>query len=510
MARQNTDPHSRWYGGFPDAYGLHHGGSAMGVFDTYGVALVHPKSKHYGSARVFEHLKMAGAFLDRHTSPGGSINNLITNFNSPPDTAFGMRGMAMGALLAQRAGAMEVLAFMKPHLERGGRALAEGGIHTPNHRWIMAASLAQLNEVLPDARYRRRIEQWLAEGIDVDSDGQYTERSSGTYNMVVNSSLVMLADKLKRPALLEPVRKNLDAVLHLMHADGELLTDISRRQDQFTRSSIESYWFALHYLALRDKNPVYAGLALKAVARHASLSYLMAWPEFQKTDLPVAPPPSNYERWFPKMGVERIRRGATSVTLLTDENDRFFQIRHGDAVVNAVRMATGFFGKGQFRPTRFERKPGAYVLTQELSGPYYQPFDPPRRVDMTFDETREQRRQTEISRLTQRATVVEKADRFEVTLEAMGTAEVPVVVEINLREGGTLTNTTPAKEVTDGQYWPSGEAVFSLGKNKLHIGPGMHEHRWIVVRGAEPKLPGPSLYLTGYTPFKHTLIFRWS
>ena len=30
------------------------------------------------------------------------------------------------------------------------------------------------------------------------------------------------------------------------------------------------------------------------------------------------------------------------------------------------------------------------------------------------------------------------------------------------------------------------------------------------MRGAEPKLPGPSVYITGYTPFDHTLRFEES
>lgn len=510
LTRQTNDPKSRWFGGLADGFGLHHGGSAMGMMEGYCTALAQPKSRHYGSKTVFEALRRAGTFLDRHSNPGGSINSLITNFNSPPDTAFGVRALALGALMLKRAGNTEVLAYLRPHLERAGRALAEGGIHTPNHRWIMCSSLAQLNEVLPDARYVRRIDQWLAEGIDIDEDAQFTERSSGTYNMVVNSSLVIIADKLNRPELLEPVRRNIDAALHLMHADGELLTDISSRQDQFTRSSIDSYWFALHYLALRDKNPVYAGLALKAVSRYAGLSYLMAWPDFQRTDLPTAPPPSNYERWFPRMGVQRIRRELTSATLLTQANDRFFQFRHGDAVINAVRFATGFFGKGQFEAETVERSARSYKLTQKLKGPYFQPFEPSRRVDMTFDETRAQRRQTEICELTQSATIVEKADRFEVTIEATGTDEVPVVIEINFREGGRFTGTVAAKEATDAHYFTGNEASYAAGKNTLRIAPGLTEHRWIVVRGAQPKLPGPSLYVTGYTPFKHTLTFRWS
>jgi hypothetical protein len=210
------------------------------------------------------------------------------------------------------------------------------------------------------------------------------------------------------------------------------------------------------------------------------------------------------------MGVQRIRRGLTSATVLTQANDRFFQLRHGDAVINAVRFATGFFGKGQFEAGTAQRTEGRYTLTQKLTAPYYQPFEPGRRIDMTFDETRAQRRQTEVCHLTQSATIVEKPDRFEVTIEATGTDEVPVVIEINFREGGRFTGAEAAKEATGAHYFTGRDAAYTLGKNTLHVSPGLTEHRWIVVRGALPKLPGPSLYITGYTPFQRKLTFRWS
>jgi hypothetical protein len=505
LGLQNTNPQSRWYGGFADAYELHHGGTAMGSFDPFTCGLVHPQSKFYRSAELMARLKLAATFLDRHTTPDGNVNLLITNFNSPPDSAFGARAMAYGARTAQLKGDTELLGFIRPYLERAGRALLNGGLHTPNHRWIHCSSLAQIHEIFPNPAYLKRIDQWLREGIDIDEDGQYTERSTGTYNMVVNSSLVLLADKLKRWDLLDPVRRNLDAVLHLMHDGGELVTDISSRQDKHTRAHIAAYTFVLQYLAVRDGNAVFAGLARPHLSDYLNLSLLLQMPHLARTDLPTAPPPTRYDRHFARMGATRLRRGLTSVTLLSKEDSRFFQIRHGDAVINAVRFATGFFGKGQFRATSLASKDGVYTMTQELKGPYYQPLG--QAVGMDFEEVRKLRKQTEVCQLTHSATIAEKDGGFDLTIEANGTDEVPVVIEINLREGGTIEGVVAAKE-RDSHYLKSGHALFRAGKNALRFGPGLHEHRWIVVRGAEPKLEGPSVFLTGYTPFRHTLQFR--
>jgi hypothetical protein len=87
---------------------------------------------------------------------------------------------------------------------------------------------------------------------------------------------------------------------------------------------------------------------------------------------------------------------------------------------------------------------------------------------------------------------------------------VPVAVEINLREGGTLEGCSPAPQVLDGWILDRGEATYRLGGNAVRFGPGVAPHRYTQIRGAEPKLPGPSVYLTGFTPFDHTIGFEWS
>ena len=75
---------------------------------------------------------------------------------------------------------------------------------------------------------------WLGEGIDQDPDGQFSERST-IYSAVTDEALLDLAIILKRPALLEPVRRHLEFLLWNADADGELDVLASRRQDQQLR-----------------------------------------------------------------------------------------------------------------------------------------------------------------------------------------------------------------------------------------------------------------------------------
>ncbi len=124
-----------------------------------------------------------------------------------------------------------------------------------------------------------------------------------------------------------------------------------------------------------------------------------------------------------------------------------------------------------------------------------------------WDQTRSGRRQTEIARMVQSVTVTESDRLFRVRLQADGTRDVPLAIEINLREGGKLEGVKPAHNVNDGWVLPSGYATYRAGSNAVRFGPGVLANMYTQVRGADGKLPGPSVYLTGVTPFDHTLEF---
>jgi len=271
-----------------------------------------------------------------------------------------------------------------------------------------------------------------------------------------------------------------------------------------------SYWFPLAHLARIDQNGRYATLANHFASQAASISDLLAFPELAQPGPAELPIPDDYEQRFDSIGVTRIRRGLTSATLL-DQRSRAFTLRRGATVIHAVRFASAFFGKAQFIPGVWRKSGAGYSATQSLEGPYFQPFDPPRKVGTEeWEQTRGLRQQSEVCRLTQSATVAETPSGFRVRLRSQGTNGVPVAVEINLREGGTLEGCSPAPQVADGWILERGQATYRLGGNTIRFGPGAAPHRYTQVRGAEPKLPGPSVYITGFTPFDHTLSFDWS
>jgi hypothetical protein len=504
LAAQVTDTSSRVRGGLPDPTGLHHATSAGGAIETFAAAFIHPRSVFRGDPVLLERIRLAAGFLERFQSPQGNIDLLTTNFNSPPDTGFVVHNVATAAAIGRAHGAPEIARALQSFLVKGGAGMASGGVHTPNHRWVISAALAQIHDLFPDDRYVRRIDEWLAEGIDIDSDGQFTERSTLTYNIVTNRALIVTASKLGRPALLEPVRRNLRALTWLLHADGEVVTEISRRQDQYTRGGVNGYWFSLTYMAVTDRDGQFATLARQAALEGARLSTLLEYPEVSAA-LPQAQSlPDDFERAMPAIGITRIRRGPASTTLILGGSSRLLTFRHGDAVVEGVRFATAFFGKGQFIPAAAAKEGGRYVYRQTLEAPYYQPLAETITTD-TWGPSRGRRRQSEVCRLEQSATVTEIPDGLEIRLQATGTDGVPLAVEIALREGGGLEGVQPVEGLPDCFVVEQGTATYRRGRSLLRIGPGVAPHRYVQVRGAEPRLPGQSLYITGFTPFDRTI-----
>ncbi|MDQ1258010.1 MAG: hypothetical protein QG656_2618, partial [Candidatus Hydrogenedentes bacterium] len=377
LSAQIVDAQNRWCGSIPDDSDLHHCTAAARLLRDASAAYFHPQSKFHADKGLFDRMKLAADFLRRSQNGEGNIDLLTTNFNSPPDTAFTVHDAAAAAALAQMHGDKDVLSLLEEFLRRAGQGLTGGGVHTPNHRWAVCAALAQINALFPDTRYVDRIDQWLAEGIDIDEEGQYTERSTTGYNAVVDKALVIAAHKLNRPELLDPVRKNLDAMVYLLHPNGEVVTEISSRQDLNTRGTMGGYWFPLRYMAIRDGNGVYASMLAPLEPGHCSLATLMEYPDLQK-DLPApAPIPEDYEKDYSLAGITRIRRGKTSATILHKGNSRWITLRRGDAIINAVRFACPFFGKGQFVPASFEKRDGGFYFTQRLGGRYLQPITDP-------------------------------------------------------------------------------------------------------------------------------------
>ena len=521
LANQERSASHRWHGGIINEYGLHTVGGTANFISTLACALCAPGSKYCNAPDLAQPLRLAVAYIIKAQHADGTVDYYATNFHSNPDMAFilelvcpACELLRSSSLPVYRAIADELGVF----ITRGANGLVTGGIHTPNHRWVVCSALALANALYPNPRYVARIDEWLAETIDLDPDGQYTEKSTTVYSPTVDNSLVHVARLLNRPALYEPVRRNLEMTLFYVHPDGEVVTEASRRQDRNTRGSMARYYYSYRALALHDGNGRFAAMCrqIEQTAR-AQISILPAL--LTQTDLnqplpPNATLPTDYAKVFAYSNLARIRRGARSGTILAS-NTTLFSFRKGAAALEAVRCATAFFGKGQFIADALEPVDGRYVLRQKLDGPYFQPLSADQIAHgdhakmapngTLSTDSRALRTRSNIQLLESVITISESAGKFTLEFSITGTDEVPVALELAFRHGGKLTGVTPVAHVNNAFLLSSGMGRYTVGEDTIEFGPGQASHTYTQVRGALPKWDGLSVYLTGLTPFKTTL-----
>ncbi|ADB40984.1 hypothetical protein [Spirosoma linguale] len=510
-----TDANSPYAGGYLNETDMPNPQSTSGFLMKAGMLFATPESSYYQSTKLLAEIEAAARCMLKFQHSDGTIDYLDTNFHSTPDTAFVLENIvpAYKFLSGSNAkGTGTALGLLKTFLTKAGDALIVGGIHTPNHRWVVSAALTKLNELFPNPRYTGRIDQWLAEHIDIDPDGQFNEKSTNSYSPIVDRSLIIMARGLKKPELFEPVRRNLMMTLYYVHPNGEVVTEGSNRQDKGTIGNMSRYYYCYRYMALLDKNGEMAAMCRlieKTCPKEQLAGYLDYFLEDPTlwNELPASKPlPTSYAKAFPYSGVVRIRREGWDATLLSN-NAAWLTFHKGNAVLQGMRVAASFFGKGQFQPTKIEQQGNAWVMRQSLEGPYYQPIATDK-IDANGDwdkMSRTDRPQSEIQKLDSTVTVTEVNNGLRVDVELSGTDNVPVALELIFRPGGTLGGVTkhPKK---DNAFLLSDEAgTYAVGTDTIRFGPGRVQHKGVQLRGAVPSMDAPTVYLTGYTPFKHSL-----
>jgi hypothetical protein len=444
----------------------------------------------------------------------GTIDLLSTNFHSTPDTGFLVKRLTMAYALIERSQATEaneVLIPLKKFLINAGEALIVGGIHTPNHRWVVCAALTKLNGLWPDTRYVDRINEWLQENIDIDSDGQYNEKSTYIYSSLSDRLLITIGAGLNKPELLEHVRKNLNMTLYYVHPNGEVVTDASGRQDKALIGTMENYYYPYRYLALLDKNQTYAAMC-KLIEETAGdkiryfLDYLLTDSTLWEQLPPPTTIPMNYVKTFPNSGLVRIRRNRRDSTLIA-KNPVWLTFMKGNAVLQGVRFATSFFGKGQFQTEKVHVNGELYQMTQKLDGPYWQPY-PKESIDPEGDwekMPKANRAQSEIQQLETNIRIQETKDGMEIEIVTNGTERVPAALELIFRPGGELKGVVKVETSKDSWILKEGTGSYTFGSDTISFGPGVGLHKNIALRGALPAMDAPTVFLTGFTPFKHTI-----
>ncbi|MDR6726408.1 hypothetical protein J2W91_004919 [Paenibacillus amylolyticus] len=560
MARQMLDPENRYYGGTIDPYTgvawVNHTTGTPTDMCYWGAALSNPDSIYYRDEALLDRLLLATEFVLRLQHEDGSISPGWTNYHSPPDTAFVVVGYSQlyQLLVKQEWAPLEpVLNNIRLFLERTIPVMLTGGCHTPNHRWVLCAALGFLHDIFGLEEAVQRAEQWLAEGMDITPDGEWTERSNGIYSAVSDIMLIHAARLLNRPELLEPVRLNLRMMVYLVHPTGEIVTDYSGRQDLGSVHDLSPYYLPYAILARLDEDPLFAGMAAWAgdtlndpgVCSVNTLVRLLLEPELQQMSGSQDVLPEQYEvilnehfvrasylaqmeavghhgrishsRMHTDFGapVARIRDGETSVTVMT-EVPPFFALRHGKVRLLAVQLAS-YFNPGYIPMQDMTRLPQGYRLTGEQKKGYYDPI-PANELPETASSDispwyllpHQSRRHTHEQTFRVGAEVLHTENGWTMHLTGEEPEDIMMQLSFVFGSEGELTY-EDGTETSDGHHlWSSGNLRYTCGEDWIEICGGEAGHLAPSVR--EAKLPDKcKVVLVNFmTPFDKTIYISLS
>jgi hypothetical protein len=457
---------------------------------------VHRDSALYASQEAAGAAARLIAFLAGMQGEDGLFDG--ENLSSPPDTAFTINDLCDTYALLNDA--PEPLRPLAAALERIALAAAEplrlGGVHTPNHRWELAAALARLNRYWPDERLVDRVEQWLGEGVDIAEDGMYSERSPNYALYVSNPSLTAIGVALDRPALLDAVCRNLEAIAATALPDGTVETVHSRRQDQRGTIALAPFLMQFRRFAIArgrgdfaavverilEAPPVYPTDALAEILLEPALA----------GPLPPAVEPGPRQAVFFSSGLAVAGHRDFAVTVFggTDSvkggrirsglasNPTFLRVFAGAAVLDSMRLSRDFFGIGPFRADDFAFDGEQFTLTERVAASYYQPLPASRhRPDGAYllgDEGRfsaamdfAHRPADEVALTTEvRARVFVSDGEVRLGIRT-DPGRVRQVLELAFRDGGELEGVRPLES---GGFEPVGEDfAYRVGGDRITV-----------------------------------------
>ena len=520
LAQQVRDTKSFDHGGFFSSQdGLCHPGEAVGALDLLVSVFACPESQYYRNGDVQSSISETLAYIARIQRPDGTFDLLTTNFFSAPDTAF--------ILIVLTRVYRIVLSFtlsslwqskLQGIIELAADGAAEGGFHTPNHRWVIAAALLSVYSLFGHRRLRLAAQEYLDEGIDCTPQGEYTERSAGIYNAVNNAALVIIADVLDDPAYLEPVRRSMDRLFYYLEPDGTVFTQNSARQDKGETGGAESFFPTRYYelslqLAQTFSDGRYASLAAMVLSqttgteRPACLSLFLANPKLRSLDIEPSGLPTNYERYWADSQIIRIRRNIRTLSLVTDRSPFAF-IQVGELRC-AVKFCASFFAVSQFRPTELKPHVGGYTMRMHSTGHYQSPLGLLAETSVWHQMDHRLRGTAKTVNLDMEVSVSETSSGWMFQFETKGCSRVPAKIELLLPNDATLHAEAFAVDAHPGGHLllRSGQLTVRRGAYRIRVYPGGAAHTYTrQMRGSEPQsLKHFTVYFTDFTPVARRL-----
>ncbi len=520
MGSQVSDPASLQYGGIkgdiweakPTIYAL---ASALAVY-------FHRDSCFYKNEQLYAAVNLALDFIGRTQREDGSFDYPSCNFKSAADTSFCFKRLIAAYRLLVKYGdsSDEAIRVLKEKyltiMHKALDAIREGGFHTPNHRWGIAAALLQGSNLFAAeeefaAGLKARADQYLAEGIDGDEDGEYAERSTGNYNAVVNNAMMAMYQETGDEAFLGYVERNLSMMLTYMDPDDTIFTQNSTRQDQGKLEYADKYFYQYLYMCSRENYPAFDGAAHKIIKDNMErgdlapdcLHIVMNHDEMMGYHFKEYGFLEEYRKFFRHAGVLRVRKPSYTYTVLNGKSAFLYFKSRGTML--CVKIGESCCDIRNFIPQTIEELPDGCRLEAEAESWYYLPFKDKQDTSDWWKMDQTKREKLVSSRLKTTLEIREKDQGLELHLKAEGLDRLPLRLEICIPAGVALEHPAFALEAAAGESMILKDGYLEIhdGAVTMEIGPGFGEHSFKGhYSGEEINSAGYTVYANGYTPLE--------
>lgn len=525
LARTIMDKDNPNYGGiYSPAEGYVTPGASIGCMLSYTPAYYNENSRHYKSPVLMEAMNRALGFTEKVQRGDGTFDLLVSNFYSAPDTGFIMHNIGRVYKIMNKHARTEEELKLRERLYnliyKAAVGLRDGGFHTPNHRWVESAGLSLAYNITRDESFKDMVLMYLAEGIDIDENGEFTERSPGIYNAVSDNALMILAEEMGMPELAAHAYKNLRMMFHYFEPDGSVFTQNSVRVDKGEGMPDKAfypnnYFFIYLQAAFDTKDPLFAKTA-EMIAERASKTPAgipgVLWLYMVNDGMDEFTPeikelPVEYEAFYEPSNIVRMRKGDLSISLMAG-SPNFLFVQKGELRCYA-RMCASFFAVAQFVPKKITKTTEGYSMEFTAKGSYKWPFET--KQDTTVWDEMDHTSRKYVKHLELKYSVDFRFTDTGITMDVKteGCDRVPMKIEFCFSGGSLVEGPGFMADGTAGGSIIAGEGNVRVSKalDAITVGPGFAEHRYAAsLRGSVPKsINDYTVYFTGYTNIDKTI-----
>lgn len=471
-------------------------------------------SVYYLDEEVKNDITIGCACVARYQHEDGSFDYPSCNFHSAPDSSFILEALFQAWRILDTRDGDNLLASSKETLEhifrKAETILVNGGFHTPNHRWAICSSLLQLKRWAknPEA-VQARVDLFLREGIDINEDGEYAERSTGNYNSVVNSSLLNIYEETGDQYFLDCVCSNLRSMAYFVEEDSSVFTNASSRQDRGKLVYMHAYFIQYLRVFYYTKENYFGDMArqILTISKHID-NYPAAYPdmflhqELLELVLPITVTGrQEYKKFYRSSQLLRVQKEHYGYTLLGGQSTFCF-LRFGKFILK-LKIGQSLCEKRYFQADAMEVNDSDTSLKQTMDAWYYLPFEQAIDTSDWWAMNQDERPKYIENSVHTHMKVSEKENGLDFALKSEGLEHFPIRVEMHLPAGTQVFNEALYTDMQEGQLMIIKDGSFQLqyADMYLHVDGAFGEHEFLAHYSNEESKEGSAVIaFTAYTP----------